>query len=99
MGRNKLIYALADFSLVVSAEHKKGGTWAGAEEELKRENHIKVFVRTGINIPQGNNKLLELGAIEWPEQTNDNALKQQLNSLSNVYTPRVSFKNISLFET
>ncbi|MEI6516626.1 MAG: DNA-processing protein DprA, partial [bacterium] len=27
MGRNKLIYALADYGLVVSAEHKKGGTW------------------------------------------------------------------------
>jgi predicted Rossmann fold nucleotide-binding protein DprA/Smf involved in DNA uptake len=29
MGRNKLIYAMADYGLVVSAEHKKGGTWAG----------------------------------------------------------------------
>ncbi|VFN05875.1 MAG: Predicted Rossmann fold nucleotide-binding protein DprA/Smf involved in DNA uptake [Candidatus Kentron sp. G] len=35
MGRNKLIYAMADYGLVVSAEHKKGGTWAGAMEELK----------------------------------------------------------------
>ena len=29
MSRNKLIYAMADYALVVSAEHKKGGTWAG----------------------------------------------------------------------
>jgi len=30
MGRNKLIYAMADYGLVVSADCEKGGTWAGA---------------------------------------------------------------------
>jgi len=63
MGRNKLIYAMSDYGLVVSAEHKKGGTWAGAEEELKREKALPVFVRTENDVPQGNSKLLDLGAI------------------------------------
>jgi len=67
MGRNKLIYALADYGLVVNAEYKKGGTWTGATEELKRENALTVFVRTGANVPLGNKKLLESGALEWPE--------------------------------
>lgn len=61
MARNKLIYAMADYGLVVNAEHKKGGTWAGATEELKRDNPRAVFVRTAGNIPQGNMKLLEWG--------------------------------------
>ncbi|HRR34848.1 MAG TPA: hypothetical protein P5026_12155, partial [Kiritimatiellia bacterium] len=45
MGRNKLIYALADYGLVVSADFKKGGTWEGAQEELRRKPGRPVFVR------------------------------------------------------
>jgi DNA processing protein len=36
MQRNKLIYALADASLVVSSDLNKGGTWAGAVEQLDK---------------------------------------------------------------
>ncbi len=75
MGRNKLIYAMADYGLVVSAEHKKGGTWAGAEEELKRECPIPVFVRMEDGVPPGNKKLLELGAVAWPEKSDQTNLK------------------------
>ena len=35
MGRNKLIYGLAEFAVVVSNDHQTGGTWAGAVEALK----------------------------------------------------------------
>lgn len=79
MGRNKLIYAMADYGLVVSAEHKKGGTWSGATEELKREMSRPVFVRVGNNVPQGNSKLLDLGAIPWPKSIDRNIFNQQLN--------------------
>jgi predicted Rossmann fold nucleotide-binding protein DprA/Smf involved in DNA uptake len=34
MARNKLIYAMADYGVVVQSDYKKGGTWAGAAEEL-----------------------------------------------------------------
>jgi len=80
MSRNKLIYALADYGLVVSVEYKKGGTWAGAEEELKRDHSLPVFVRLGENAPQGNSKLLALGAIGWPEIIDRNRLKQRNNA-------------------
>lgn len=66
MGRNKLIYALADYGLVVSADYNKGGTWAGAQEELKREPARPVFVRLSGTVPSGNRKLIELGAIAFP---------------------------------
>jgi predicted Rossmann fold nucleotide-binding protein DprA/Smf involved in DNA uptake len=82
MSRNKLIYAMADYALVVSAEHKKGGTWAGAEEELKRENAVTVFVRTGGNIPPGNKKLMEMGAVSWPDRMNMDNLQRQLTGLA-----------------
>lgn len=82
MGRNKLMYAMSDYALIVSAEYKKGGTWAGAEEELNRENPIPVFVRTTNNVPQGNTKLLELGAIPWPDSIDRIGFTQQLQILT-----------------
>lgn len=66
MGRNKLIYALADFGLVVSAEHKKGGTWEGAVEELRRKPGRPVFVRVSEQVPEGNRRLVDLGGIPFP---------------------------------
>ena len=62
MGRNKLIYALAEFAVVVSSDHQTGGTWAGAVEALKA-NWCPVLVRDGDNVPRGNKELLKLGAI------------------------------------
>jgi hypothetical protein len=41
MQRNKLIYALADAALVVNSDFEKGGTWAGAIEQLERLHLIQ----------------------------------------------------------
>lgn len=98
MGRNKLIYALADYGLIVSADHKKGGTWAGAEEELKRENSQPVFVRVGCDAPQGNSKLLDLGAIPWPDVIDRNNFRQKLCDLASQSRENRSKKNPNLFD-
>jgi predicted Rossmann fold nucleotide-binding protein DprA/Smf involved in DNA uptake len=63
MDRNKLIYSISDYALVVSAEYRKGGTWTGAEEELKRRHHVPVFVRISTRTPKGNEELLNMGAL------------------------------------
>ncbi len=62
MGRNKCIYALADWSLVVSAAVAEGGTWAGAVENL-RHNWTPLFVRDGADVAAGNQRLQEMGAL------------------------------------
>jgi len=98
MGRNKLIYAMADYGLVVSAEHIKGGTWAGATEELKRNNSRTVFVRSGENVPPGNKNLLDLGALEWPEIKNRKKLNQQLADLAANRMKKKEQENLSLFD-
>lgn len=98
MGRNKLIYAMADYGLVVSAEHKKGGTWAGATEELNRENSLAIFIRSGTNVPTGNKELLDLGALEWPEVKNRENLSQELAD-SAKSMKRNKQKNLSLFDS
>jgi predicted Rossmann fold nucleotide-binding protein DprA/Smf involved in DNA uptake len=98
MGRNKLIYGMADYALVVSAEYKKGGTWAGAEEEFKRDISRPVFVRVGNDIPQGNHKLLDLGAIPWPESIERNKFRQQLFDLAAQSREKRQTKNPNLFD-
>ena len=67
MGRNKYIYALADYALVISSSVGKGGTWAGAVEALENIKTIPVFVRAQGNIPKGNSAILQKGAIAFPE--------------------------------
>jgi predicted Rossmann fold nucleotide-binding protein DprA/Smf involved in DNA uptake len=61
MGRNKLIYGLAGFAVVVSSDYQSGGTWAGAIEALKA-GWCPVFARDGEGVPNGNQELLKLGA-------------------------------------
>ena len=98
MARNKLIYAMADYAVVVSAEAGQGGTWAGAREELKRENSRPVFVRTGEDIPSGNSKLLELGAMEWPELNEPEHIKQQLSEMAEKRKSRRKAEQQNLFD-
>ena len=70
MARNKLIYALSDFGLVIASDAEKGGTWAGAEEVLKA-GWVPVFVVEGPNVPEGNRLLIKRGAIPFPESFDD----------------------------
>lgn len=44
MQRNRYIYALSDYALVVQSDYEKGGTWAGATENLKA-GWVPLFVR------------------------------------------------------
>jgi DNA processing protein len=75
MERNKYIYALSDFAVVVSSSDNKGGTWAGATEDLKNK-WTPLFVRKDSAAPKGNEKLIKLGAkpIE-PEILNDKQIE------------------------
>lgn len=60
MSRNKLIYGLADYAVVVASDLDKGGTWAGATENL-RKGYAPMLVRNDAEAPAGNHALLEKG--------------------------------------
>lgn len=62
MGRNKYMYGLGDWGLVISSAFKKGGTWAGATENLKHQ-WCPLLVRAGEALPEGNKQLLTQGVI------------------------------------
>ena len=65
MGRNRLIYTLADYAIVVASDAETGGTWAGATENLKN-NWVPVFVLEHEAMPEGNKLLLQKGALAFP---------------------------------
>ncbi|MDI6768057.1 MAG: DNA-processing protein DprA [Anaerolineales bacterium] len=65
MGRNRLIYTLADYAIVVASDAETGGTWAGATEALKN-GWLPVFVLEHDAMPEGNKMLLQKGALAFP---------------------------------
>lgn len=61
MGRNKIIYALSEITVVIASEPGRGGTWSGASESL-RGGFGRVGVWRGRGEGPGNGKLQRLGA-------------------------------------
>ena len=66
MQRNKMIYALADAALVVSSDYEKGGTWAGAVEQLEKLHLVPIYIRSNDETGKGLEALLRKGALPWP---------------------------------
>lgn len=97
MARNKYIYALADFALVVASEYQKGGTWAGAREELKRESARAVFVRDEDSVPDGNEALKKMGAWPFPKQPWGKSLLSKIQKAVD-RRPRPAAEQRSLFD-
>lgn len=94
MGRNSLIYNLADAALVVEAHPEQGGTKAGAESQLQRnkknpDQQVPVYVR---DLPSpGLTALREQGAQPWPNPETPEELKTLLSpspSVSNTAPPQ-----------
>ena len=87
MGRNKYIYALADYALVVGCSFGKGGTWAGATEALERIKDVPVFVWMQGTVLQGNRQLLKKGASIFPEEPWNTSLRQLLEAATSKIEP------------
>lgn len=66
MQRNKLIYAFSDAALVVNSDMNKGGTWAGATEQLNKLRFVPVYVRSTGGAAEGLAALQMKGATPWP---------------------------------
>lgn len=97
MQRNKLIYALADTSLVVSSDLNKGGTWAGAVEQLDKLKFVPVFVRTIGDFSVGLDGLRKKGALPWPNPQDVDSLEAVFNVAmpTSTATPQADFSLFS----
>ena len=98
MARNKLIYAMADYGLVVDAGSQKGGTWEGVTEALGTGKGPSVFLRMERNVRPNHKKLITLGAIPWPHGQDEQNLAEQLAALSAKPRQRPEPETGSLFD-
>ena len=76
MGRNRLIYTLADYAIVIASDAETGGTWAGATEALKN-NWVPVFALEHEKMSEGNKLLLLKGALAFPHPFKEHPSKLQ----------------------
>ena len=83
MARNKYVYTLSDWAVVVNSAYQEGGTWAGAQENLKAE-WVPLFVRKDKSMPVGNQELLNQGAIALDQNSLQDLtdLREQLSQLA-----------------
>ena len=89
MGRNKYIYCLADGAVVVASSEEKGGTWAGAVENL-RHRWVPLWVKPHVAAESGNRAIVERGGRWLPEDLS--------NVGSLICSPRWSTGVAELFE-
>lgn len=80
MQRNKAVYALSDAAVVVSSDYEKGGTWAGATEQLQKLKFVPVYVRSTGEIERGLQELSRMGARPWPNPQDKDAFLSTLNT-------------------
>lgn len=66
MERNKYIYCLSDAAVVVCSTPEKGGTWAGADKNLKKK-WVPLWVKKTSDSYSGNPNLEKKGAKWLPE--------------------------------
>jgi predicted Rossmann fold nucleotide-binding protein DprA/Smf involved in DNA uptake len=80
MQRNKLIYALADAALVVQADHEKGGTWAGAIEQLDKLHLVPVYTLPNAQQDIALESLRNKGALTWPNPTTAEKFRETITA-------------------
>ena len=75
-----MCYVLDDAGLVVTAEFEKGGTWAGAIEQLKKFRFGPIYVRVQGPLGKGLAGLQERGAMPWSGPRSAEELKRALTA-------------------
>jgi predicted Rossmann fold nucleotide-binding protein DprA/Smf involved in DNA uptake len=93
MSRNRLIYTMSDFSIVVKSDIK-GGTWEGAKENLKND-WVPLWVCE--NEEKGNREIVKLGARLLTDLTSlaTESLKNPVNESSQT----AMFERVSNYPT
>lgn len=76
MGRNKLIYGLADATVIITSDSGKGGTWDGAIEAMKK-NYGRVLAWDGPDVGAGNTELIAKGAERLADLSDNKWLETQ----------------------
>ncbi len=95
MARNKLIYGLADATIVVTSDKDKGGTWGGATEAIDK-SYGHVIVWNGPGMGGGNLPLIQRGATGL-EGLSPDLLTSALQKSADVKSRAYTFEALRLF--
>ena len=96
MHRNKLIYAFSDAALIMNSDVEKGGTWAGAAEQLKKLHLVPIFVRSTDEPSQGLDALRQIGAKPWPNPTSADDLLEAIRAWKKAPSGQFAQKGLPL---
>jgi DNA processing protein len=88
MGRNRLIYCLADLAIVVESAKESGGTWTGATETITA-GWVPVGVRQTSAPSDGNQALIDFGAVPITPETvsSSDAFRNWFHSTTESHQP------------
>ena len=93
MGRNKLIYALSETTVVVSSDQGSGGTWTGAVEAIEKNfGHVTVWCGKGEG--SGNKALIGKGA---QKLTSVSQLGEIIDSAAETAQKKELFEQTNIF--
>lgn len=98
MGRNKLIYCLADAAVVICSTKGSGGTFTGASENLKK-GWVPLWVATTDDPDSGNVTLVERGGSWLPELSELRLEELFTPRASSAATPPIRQMTYSLFDS
>jgi DNA processing protein len=65
---------------VVKSDLRKGGTWAGASEQLEKLRFVRVYVRSTGKLGNGLEALQRAGAEPWPNPVDAPGLEAALTA-------------------
>ena len=103
MARNRYIYALADFAVVVDSAEGEGGTWSGAIEDLRR-GWTPLYVRDP-GEGAGNRALIAKGGISFTyapgqrESLRDYLSIANQEDASSLFSPNATIPDTQVVET
>jgi predicted Rossmann fold nucleotide-binding protein DprA/Smf involved in DNA uptake len=93
MGRNKLIYGLADATVIITSDTGKGGTWDGALEAMKKK-YGRVLVWDGPDAGAGNTALITKGAEKLTDLSDSKWLEPQNTAEFHALPPKVETQHL-----
>lgn len=99
MARNKYIYCLSDAAVVVQSG-KKGGTWNGAIENIKK-SWVPLWVKPTKDMESGNNDIISKGGNWLPELLDDvepSELISKIQGVEKVGEPQDLFSQEQIIE-
>lgn len=83
-----MVYALSKMTFIIASDAGKGGTWAGAIENL-RANWVPSYVLASDSVKEGNAQLIQKGCKPFTEEMLTAALFEEQSTQNVIHAEQV----------